>query len=56
MKTDKQRCQRKLNIEAAREMASELVDEDPTLADHPDLASAIDRYLGDDRAEFLERG
>jgi ATP-dependent DNA helicase RecG len=38
----------------AREVAFELVDPDPTLADHPDLAAEVERLLGHDAAaDFL---
>lgn len=42
-------------IEAAREDASEIVDRDPELADHPVLREAIAERLPQERAEFLER-
>jgi ATP-dependent DNA helicase RecG len=40
----------------AREEALALVDADPTLADHPALAEALEALVERDRAEFLERG
>lgn len=43
-------------IVAAREDATRIVEDDPDLAGHPDLAAAIDELLGDDKAAFLERG
>jgi ATP-dependent DNA helicase RecG len=43
-------------ILAAREEAVPLVDADPTLAGHPELAAALDALVERDRAEFLERG
>jgi len=42
-------------IEAARQDAKALVDEDPTLERHPALASAIGAWLDPEREEFLER-
>ncbi len=43
-------------IVAARDAARALVAQDPTFAEHPDLAAAIERTLEGDREEFLERG
>ncbi|WP_346844667.1 ATP-dependent DNA helicase RecG [uncultured Rothia sp.] len=43
-------------IEKAREDAFSLVEKDPTLAQHPDLARTIDRALDADREAFLGRG
>lgn len=43
-------------IVTAREDATRIVDEDPTLAGHPVLAAAIDSLVSDDKAAFLERG
>lgn len=43
-------------IEKAREDARAVVDADPTLAKHPDLARTIDRALDADREAFLGRG
>lgn len=43
-------------IEQAREDAQELIDQDPTLAEHPSLARAIDQELDSDREAFLGRG
>lgn len=40
-------------VERAREEAFSLVDSDPELADHPDLADEVRLFLGDDEAEFL---
>ncbi|MGI9596480.1 MAG: ATP-dependent DNA helicase RecG [Acidimicrobiales bacterium] len=37
----------------ARQVASELVDDDPDLNRHPDLAAEIERLLGEDEADFL---
>jgi ATP-dependent DNA helicase RecG len=41
-------------IEARRE-ATDLIDADPALAEHPALASAIDALLDAERAEYLEK-
>lgn len=43
-------------IERAREDAFALIETDPTLAAHPDLARTIDRALDADREAFLGRG
>ena len=43
-------------IAAAREDATELVEADPTLAGHPDLASRVAVRLDDEQAAYLERG
>ncbi len=40
-------------VERAREVAFELVDADPELADHPDLRDEVALLLGDDDTEFL---
>jgi ATP-dependent DNA helicase RecG len=42
-------------IAAAREEASALVSADPALASHQPLKEAIDDFLGDRRAEFLDK-
>jgi ATP-dependent DNA helicase RecG len=42
-------------IALAREEATALVDRDPRLAEHPELARAIDAMLGPDRAEYLDK-
>ncbi len=42
-------------IEAAREDAYGLIEQDPTLAAHPALAAAIADWLEPEREEFLER-
>ncbi len=42
-------------IVAAREEASALVGADPELAGHPALHEAIEDFLGDRRAEFLDK-
>ena len=42
-------------IALAREEARRLVAEDPSLAHHPDLAEAVQRMIGEDRAAFLEK-
>jgi ATP-dependent DNA helicase RecG len=42
-------------IAAAREEAATLVNADPSLAAHPALKEAIDDFLGDRRAEFLDK-
>ncbi|SDS36103.1 ATP-dependent DNA helicase RecG [Paraoerskovia marina] len=42
-------------IEQARHDASAVVEEDPTLARHPDLAAAIAQQLDPQREEFLDR-
>lgn len=43
-------------IERARQDAFALIEQDPTLAAHPDLARTIDRALDADREAFLGRG
>ena len=43
-------------VELAREIAFEIVDADPTLADHPVLADEVDLLLGADETEFLLKG
>lgn len=43
-------------IDEARDVATALVERDPSLADHPTLAAAIDTWLDEEREEFLERG
>ncbi|WP_336603526.1 ATP-dependent DNA helicase RecG [Rothia nasimurium] len=43
-------------IERAREDAFGVIEADPTLAKHPDLARTIDRALDADREAFLGRG
>ena len=40
-------------VEKAREDAFSLLDADPGLADHPELAAEIDTLLADDETEFL---
>ncbi|WP_248958183.1 ATP-dependent DNA helicase RecG [Sphaerisporangium perillae] len=42
-------------IRDAREEAARLLSGDPELAEHPELRAEIDRLLGDERAEFLEK-
>jgi ATP-dependent DNA helicase RecG len=42
-------------IVEARAAASDLVDADPALADHPTLAVAVAALVEDDRAEYLEK-
>ena len=42
-------------IAAAREAATELVDDDPELVRHPGLAAAVDSVLDPGRADFLEK-
>ncbi len=42
-------------IASAREEASSLVTADPALTSHPALKEAIDDFLGDRRAEFLDK-
>jgi ATP-dependent DNA helicase RecG len=42
-------------IASAREAAGEVVAADPSLAAHPALKEAIDDFLGDRRAEFLDK-
>ncbi|WP_045730671.1 ATP-dependent DNA helicase RecG [Pseudarthrobacter chlorophenolicus] len=43
-------------IAQARSDAQEIVTGDPSLAAHPELADAIDRYLNPEKEAFLERG
>ncbi|GAA2175578.1 ATP-dependent DNA helicase RecG [Arthrobacter parietis] len=43
-------------IEKARQDAQELIDADPTLAEHPELEEALDLYLNAEKEAFLERG
>lgn len=43
-------------IEKARTDAQELIDADPTLANHPELEEALDLYLNAEKEAFLERG
>ncbi|MFB7665686.1 ATP-dependent DNA helicase RecG [Kitasatospora sp. NPDC056138] len=43
-------------IATAREEAAALVAGDPSLADHPDLRTALESLLDEDRAEYLEKG
>ncbi len=43
-------------IAEARELASELLDRDPDLTAHPALAAAVEALIGEERAEFLEKG
>ncbi len=43
-------------IEQARQEASDLVARDPTLAEHPGLAAALEQLLDADREAYLERG
>jgi ATP-dependent DNA helicase RecG len=43
-------------IEAARDEATQLLDADPGLADHPALAASVSALVAEDRAEFLEKG
>ena len=43
-------------IAEAREDATEVVDLDPTLADHPDLAARVAARLDEEQAAYLERG
>jgi len=40
-------------VERARDVAFELVDSDPGLAEHPVLAQEVTLFLGDDEADFL---
>ncbi|WP_113703680.1 ATP-dependent DNA helicase RecG [Nonomuraea lactucae] len=42
-------------IEAAREEAARLLEDDPELASHDALRAEIDRLLADERAEYLEK-
>lgn len=43
-------------IARARADAQDIVAADPALADHPQLAEAIDKYLNPEKEAFLERG
>ncbi|MEV6208093.1 ATP-dependent DNA helicase RecG [Kitasatospora sp. NPDC051914] len=43
-------------IATAREEAARLVAADPDLAAHPDLRTALESLLDEDRAEYLEKG
>ncbi|WP_371499393.1 ATP-dependent DNA helicase RecG [Kitasatospora sp. NBC_00374] len=43
-------------IATAREEATALVAEDPDLARHPELRTALESLLDEDRAEYLEKG
>ena len=43
-------------IADAREDATALVDADPTLAGHPDLAARVAARLDEEQAAYLERG
>jgi ATP-dependent DNA helicase RecG len=43
-------------VRKARDVAFELVDADPTLADHPDLLNEIEAFLDEDEREFLFKG
>ena len=43
-------------IAEARELASDLLDRDPELTAHPALAAAVEALIGEERAEFLEKG
>ncbi|MFJ1707310.1 ATP-dependent DNA helicase RecG [Kitasatospora sp. NPDC088346] len=43
-------------IATAREEATVLVAEDPDLARHPELRTALESLLDEDRAEYLEKG
>jgi ATP-dependent DNA helicase RecG len=43
-------------VSKARDVAFELVDADPTLADHPDLLNEIEAFLDEDEREFLFKG
>ena len=42
-------------IQAARQEAAALLDEDPELAGHPALRAEIDALVADERAEYLEK-
>jgi ATP-dependent DNA helicase RecG len=42
-------------IEQARAEARELVDADPTLAEHPGLARMVSEVVDEERAEYLEK-
>ncbi len=43
-------------IGEARAEAEEMLTRDPSLADHPLLATSIGRLISDDRAEYLQKG
>ncbi len=43
-------------VEEARKVAAAIIAEDPTLADHPDLADELGLLVGDDDRAFLFRG
>jgi ATP-dependent DNA helicase RecG len=43
-------------IKEARLAAVELIDADPELEKHPDLAASVARLVDDERAEYLEKG
>jgi ATP-dependent DNA helicase RecG len=43
-------------ITEARRVATEVLEEDPELAAHPALASAVANLVDEERAEFLEKG
>ena len=43
-------------IARAREDAQQIVGGDPALADRPELAEAIEKYLNPEKEAFLERG
>ena len=40
-------------VSLAREVATEIVTQDPELTDHLELSEEVDFMLGDDEAEFL---
>jgi ATP-dependent DNA helicase RecG len=42
-------------LESARDFATEVVERDPTLAQHPALASMVSAALDSDRIEYLEK-
>ncbi|GAA5011463.1 hypothetical protein GCM10025734_56050 [Kitasatospora paranensis] len=43
-------------IATAREEAARLVAADPALAAHPELRTALESLLDEDRADYLEKG
>jgi ATP-dependent DNA helicase RecG len=43
-------------IEDARREATDLLDRDPELVNHPALAAAVAAFVDEERAEFLEKG
>jgi ATP-dependent DNA helicase RecG len=43
-------------IGEARAAAITLIEEDPELAKHPELAASVARLVDDERAEYLEKG